>query len=224
MANNAKLERISVALARKLNDAATSAGVVITTGDQDGVILSANQRMDYINRAMFKLVGDVWEMANQRDWKNAKQIFAGVFPELVVTRNVTTTSAGGPGLASAYYIATPNLDYFQLLEAVVDGMQAEMAPSYLYLKVKSGRTPQIKGSSTIPMVVEIDKCISFLPDGVAFQNKTANLTFLRQPLDKTSGNFLAMNSSTTEDSPFLDQWNEKITNIAEQLFRIDAKE
>jgi hypothetical protein len=222
MANNIKLEKISISLGQRLNDGFTSAGVAIA-GNTDGIVLTAAQRMDYINKAMFQLVNEVWIKANERDWKNAKQIFAGVFPELVVTRSVTT-GAGGSATASAYAIITPNLDYFQLLEATVAGIQAEFMPSHLYLTVKSGRTLQVKGTSTIPMVVEIGGTIYFLPDDAAFQTKTAILTFLRQPLDKTTGNFLAMSDASTEDSPFLNSWNSKIAEISEQLFRIDAKE
>lgn len=222
MANNTKLALISVSLAQKLNDAFDKTTGAAIAGDGDGNVLSAVQRMAYINRAMHKLVGNVWDMANQKDYKNAKQIFAGIFPELVVARTVTTTSA------SLYVIATPNLDYFQLLEATVDSMQAELMPSHLYLTVKSGRTIQIKGSATIPMVVEIGGSIYFLPDNAAFQSKSAVLTFLRTPLNNgttgTAGIFLTMNNSTSEDSPFLNSWNDKIVEIAEQLFRADAKE
>ena len=224
MANNTKLERISVSLAKRLNDAFTSAGVAITTGDQDGIVLSALQRMEFINKAMFKLFNDVWAMANEKDPKNAKQIFSGIFPELVVTRSSISTTP-----ASLYVIATPNLDYFQLLEATIESLQAELMPSYLYLTVKSGRTIQARGSATIPVVVENSGTIYFLPDNAAFQSKaTVVLTFIRQPLDKTQGCFLSMTAGTTggntEDSPFGNQWNDKIVNFAEQLFRQDAKE
>lgn len=215
--NNPKLEKISLELGARINDAFTSAGAAIA-GNTDGIVLTAAQRMAYINKAMFKLVNDVWQKANESDYKHAKEIFAAMFPELIVYREVSTTAA------SKYVIATPNLDYFQLMEAVVNSIQAECMPSHLYQTVKSGRTPQIRGSSTIPMVVEIEKTITFLPDNAAFQTKTATLTFLRQPLDKTTGSFLSMDATATEDSPFLDQWNTKIAEIAEQLYRYDAKE
>ncbi len=217
MASNVRLEKISIELAKRINDAFTSAGADVA-GNTDGIVLTAAQRMSYINKAMFKLVNDVWQKANERDYKHAKEIFAAFFPELVVYREVTTTSA------SKYVIATPNLDYFQLMEAVVNSIQAEFMPSHLYQTVKSGRTPQIRGSSSIPMVVEIEKTIYFLPDNAAFQTKTATLTFIRQPLDKTSGSFLSMDSAVTEDSPFLDQWNTQFAEISEQLYRYDAKE
>ncbi len=215
--NNPRLEKISIELAKRINDAFTSAGADVA-GNTDGIVLTAVQRMSYINKAMFKLVNDVWQKANERDYKHAKEIFAALFPELIVYREVSTTAT------SKYVIATPNLDYFQLMEAVVNSIQAEFMPSHLYQTVKSGRTPQIRGSSSIPMVVEIEKTIYFLPDNAAFQSKTATLTFLRQPLDKTTGNFLSMDSATTEDSPFLDQWNTVLASLAEQLYRYDAKE
>lgn len=217
MANNPRIEKISIEFGQRINDGFTSAGVVIA-GNTDGIILTAAQRMNYINKAMFKLVNEVWIKANERDWKNAKQIFAGLFPELVVTRPVTTTAD------STYVIAAPNLDYFLLLEATVDGIQAEYMPSSLYLTVKNGRTIQAKGTTAIPMVVEIGRTIYFLPNNAAFQTKSTQLTFLRQPLDKTTGNFLSVSDASTEDSPFYDTWNSQIASVAEQLFRIDAKE
>ncbi|MHB8842356.1 MAG: hypothetical protein ACYC56_11335 [Candidatus Aquicultor sp.] len=214
--NNPKLEKISIDLAGRMNDKYTSADVLVA-GDTDGTIYTAADRLRYINRAMFKLFNDVWQKTSGN-----KQMFAGVFPELVQMRTITTSSA------SAYPIATPNLDYFQLLEAVVDGKQAEIMPSHLYLTVKSGRTLQVKGSTSIPVVTEINGTIYFLPNDAAFQAKSADITFIRQPLDKTQGIYLSMTNGSsggnTEDSPFLDQWNSKIAEIAEQLCRYDAKE
>ncbi len=217
MANNIKLERISVEFAKRINDAFTSAGVAITTGDQDGVVLAASARMAYINKAMLKLFNDVW-MSVQGD----RQKFAQIFPELISARTVTTTSG------SAYIIATPNLDFFQMIEATVAGIQASVLPSYFYQTVKSGKTPQFKGDASNPMAVEINGTIYFLPDVSAFQTKSAVITILRLPINGgttgTGGIFLTMDASTSEDSPFLNTWNTKIVDIAEQLFRQDAKE
>lgn len=229
MANNTKLERISIELARRLNDAYTAEGTEITTGDMNGKVVSAAARMAYINKAMFKLFNDVWMLANNTDPKNAKQIFAGIFPELVVTRTGTTDPN------SVFAIATPNADYFQLLEATINSsgttvVQAELIPSHLYLTAKSGRTIQAKGTALIPVVVEIGGSIYFLPAGTELASRAIVLTFIKQPLQpettgsKVAGTFLTMDASTSDDSPFGNQWNSKLAEIAEQLFRIDAKE
>lgn len=233
MANNPRLSKISVELAMRMNDAKTLADAAITTGDQDGTVYTAAARMMAINKAMFKLVDDVWMMANQQDYKNAKIIFAGVFPELVVKRDVATGVSTGQPNASEYSIITPNLDYFQLLEAAVNNgsnvVQAELLPSYLYQTIKWGRTIQIKGTLSIPTASEIGGVIYlFESGGTGFPNRVLYLTFLRQPLDKTQGCFLSMTNGSsggnTEDSPFLDQHNSKIAELAENILRYEGKE
>ncbi len=211
MANNIKLERISIELAKRLNDAFTSADIAVA-GDTDGKVISAAQRMVYINKAMLKMFNDFWIQV-----KGEKRVFAQIFPELVVTRNVMTTNE------STYVITNPNFDYFQLIEAMVDGKLASVMPSSYYLTVKSNKIPQISDSSVNPVCIETGRTIHFLPDAAAYQIKSAYLTFIRLPIIGTTGGFLLMDSST-EDSPFLDIWNTQIAAIAEQLFRIDAKE
>lgn len=218
MANNAKLEKISVELAKRLNDAFDANGSEITAGDVSGKVVTASTRMAYINKAMFKLFNDVWVGV-----KGDKRKFAEILPELIVNREVTV-GAGGSPTPSAYVIANPNFDFFQLIEASIISIQAAVLPSSYYQSVKYGKIVQMQGDATNPVCIEVAKTIYFLPDGTAFQGKGASLTFIRMPINGVNGYFLAMDSSSTEDSPFLDHWNSRIAELAEELFRIDAKE
>lgn len=216
MANNVKLNRISQEFGQRINDGFNSTGVPIA-GDTDGIILTASQRMNYINKAMLKLFNDFWVQV-----QGEKKIFAQIFPELVQVRTVLTSST------SSYIVSTPNLDYFQLIEATINGTQAAVLPSHLYQTVKSGNTPQIKGDTNNPVCIEIGRTIYFLPDGSAFRGQQAIFTILRLPINGgaigAGGSFLAMDAAISEDSPFYDQWNTTIAEYAEKLFRIDAKE
>ena len=224
MANNVKLARISVELAQRINDGFTSAGVAVA-GDTDGKVLTALQRMNFINKAMFKLFNDAWLSV-----KGDKKAFAQLFPELVVYASLGTTDDG------IIEVASPIEDYFQLMAAAikVDSLvftQAAVLPSSSFQDVRDGSVLQARGSIYYPICIEIGRVIYFLPaDTDEFTQRDVGITYLKIPVQpettgsKVAGSFLTMSDATSDDSPFSNHWNSKIAEIAEQLFRTDAKE
>jgi len=211
MANQPKLERISIELSRRIKDP-------VNNGNADGDRISSIDRMMYINKALLKIVDDVWMSV-----KGDKKAFCNLFPELVVPRDITTLTSPATG---TYKIVTPNLDFFQLMEATINNgssvVSADVRPSYYYQNVLNGRIPQLKGNANSPIVVEIQGTITFAPVA-SFSGKAAHLTIIRLPINGYDGSFLQMvQSGTLEDSPFNDARNSTIAARAEQFYREEA--
>jgi len=165
-----KFDRISIELSQRINDAVASAAT-------DGTV-SANARTAYINKAMFKLINDMWLAV-----KGDKKLFAQIFPELVVTRDISFSTA-------TYTIASPNLDFYALLECLFTSanLLSVVRNSHEYLLIKSGKIEQLTPSATKPYVVEASRTIYALPT-TTFASAAATISFIKQPLITTSGAF-----------------------------------
>lgn len=210
------INTISLNFAQRINDSRTSAGVEFTAGTENGVVLTALQRMTYINEAMLELIRNSWEELSRVTGReeHLKEKFCELFPELVDNR--TITFAGG-----AYTIANPNLDFFELLGARItpDNICAVVGSKHLFQIYKTGKIPQKAGSATEPLVVEISKQLIVFPS--AFNASAAEITILKLPVNPTDGSYLTQGGSY--DSPFYQIWNTKIAQIAEQLYLSDIK-
>ena len=208
MSLNPKLNLISIEFSRRINDA-------VSAGDAPGQILTAVDRMAYINKAMLKMVDDVWNAV-----KGDKKLFIALLPELSRSRAITTAAGG------TYTIATPNLDYFQLIEASInngtDVVQGAIIPSAYSQTVLNGQIPQLLGDANNPMVIEIGGLITFAPIA-SFGSKAATLTIIKLPINGFDGSFLQITQGTNlEDSPFYSSRNSKLAEIAQNLYNIDA--
>jgi hypothetical protein len=203
---------LSLWFARKINDSLTSANVEFTAGTEDGKVLSALQRMSYINEALFTLCGTWWKML-----QGDKRAYAKVFPELVRTASVSMDAN------SKYTLANPNLDYDNLLEGTItDGSTiyyAEIASKEHYQALTYGAL-QTRATATQPKMIEMNGIIYALP-AATFLSKAATLTILTQPLNPTDGSYLTQGG--TYDSPFRDKWNDEIIKICVDLFKIDQQ-
>ena len=213
MALQKNLALMSVELAQRINDA-------VSVGDANGTILTSDARMSYINKAMLKMVDDVWNAV-----KGDKKLFIALLPELSRQRIVTLGSIYSSSKA-AYQIATPNLDFFQLIEASVDNgtsvVQGAIIPSAYSQTVLNGKIPQMLGDLNNPMVVEIGGTITFAPIG-SFMGCSATLTIIKLPINGYDGSFLQITQGANlEDSPFYPTRNSKIIDYAQQLYNIDA--
>ena len=203
-----RIDDISLQFARKIYDAYTSAGVAFTAGTEAGIKLSAAERMAYINQALFVLFNTYWE-----GLQGDKETFAKMFPELVVQRSFTTDGY------SKYVIANPNLDYFELLEAVSETKYLEVIPKHLKLAATYGSVT-FQASSSIPKIIEAEGTIYILPDVSAFQSAVTIIRMIKQPVNPTNGALLTQGGSY--DSPYNIQWNVKLAEIAKELYFKDA--
>jgi len=207
-----KINNISLLFARGINDSRTSAGVEFTAGTEAGKVLSAAQRMYFINQAFFYFTGIMWKML-----KGDKHEYAKMFPELVRTASINTDAS------AKYPIANPNLDYDELLElTITDGSTvhyAEIAPKDSYQALTYGPL-QARGAANQPRTTEIAKVIYVTPAGT-FASKAATLTIITQPLNPTDGS--ALTQGGDYDSPFKDKWTMDIVKLAIEIYEMDLQ-
>ena len=204
-----KLDNIIREFAQRIQDPVTFNGSFNVVPGK--VITTAASLEAYITESMFILINQVWLQCAQAPKPLEK--FAEIFPELVVSRNVTL-------VASKYTIGSDahNYDFMYLLSAVVDNKLAAVKPSYLYTTAVLGH-PQIRGDAEHPIVIEKERSINVFP-AATFSSSTVTLLFIKQPLVETSGLYLTQNGGAGSESPFYDQWNSKIAEIAMQQFLI----
>jgi hypothetical protein len=212
-----KIDRLVTSFCKRINDPATFQTSVL----QDGDILTANEVMEYINKAMFELFRKYWELV-----KGDKQKFIQIFPELVKTRYVDFTFDTSEALhRTIYTIANPNLDYYCLVDASHQATKyIQVLPENLYNTVLTGKVPQYIPTETKPVIIAINKILNVFPRTI---NESGGLTavllnIVVQPLNPTDGSFLTQNGSY--DSPYYDTWNDEIVNIAVEMFLQDTQE
>jgi len=189
---------MSLSLAQRIADA-------VATTTTDGSILTALARISYLNRAMFKIINDIWQQLS-----GDKDKFAAMFPELVSTPQVLALSSG------VYTIASPLLDFFVLHQAYTATTVIRVYPPKYYENLMIGNLPQISADANNPAVVQLGTSLNFFPTATV-----PSIIYLRQPLDPTTGAYLSQNGNY--DSPFLEHWNDFIVSTAQQLFELDAQ-
>ncbi len=198
-----KFDRISVETSRRIGDVVASAATA-------GKTMTANERTAYVNKALLKLFNREWKKV---DGNNT--VFIEIFPELMRDDTITTT-AGGEYTPSA---GNNDAYFFKIIDGGKSSVYIKALDKILYRTVKLGISDLYTPSSTNLFVFEIEGVLKFLPSA-SFISQSVDISFIRQPI-QSDGNFIVR--STGEDSPFYDQWNSEIAEIAEQLIRTDRQ-
>ena len=172
--------------------------------------LTAEQITSYVNSALFNLFNAIWEQA-----AGDMEVFAKVLPEMVVQRTVTLTEQADFAI---YNIATPNLDFVELLEASGDNNYGVVGKKHLFQAIKTGQVLQYTGTTAKPIFINNEDSIYCFPNKVA----SGDLTIVKQPLDPTTGNLIVQNNSTA-DSPYRSHWESKLAELAYQEYLTDSQ-
>lgn len=168
----------------------------------DSYALLAAQISDYVNRAMMKLFNDEWARLG-----GDTKAFTKVFPELQDISGAVSLDAGN------YTIANPYLNFKKLIGCTKqDGNYIEIWPDYIYAYAKAGKY-QYVATTDNPSIIQINNLLAIFPQSSSF---SIIFQYIKLPLDKTTGNPLTQNGSN--DSPFSYEWNERIAQIAYELY------
>jgi hypothetical protein len=194
-----KFDRMSVEFSKRINDPVAAEGT-------DGKFVTSAVRELFLNQALQALFGMYWEKTG-----GDPTSFHSLFPELVVPRTVTLSS-------SKYTIATPNLDFKKLVEAVPASKYATILPATKKSSAEIGYPSYNAGSANNPVAVESGGIIYVYP-AASFVSSSTVLTIIVQPLDPTTGGYLTGGGSY--DSPFAPNWEEEIIQTATRIFDKD---
>lgn len=202
-----KFDNILQEFSRRIGDRLDSAFTPGTMAFPAGTILAAVDAIAYVNKALHAYHGAIWESV-----EGNLQDFVRFFPEMV-TPPVTV-----PFTAGLYTVATPNLNYFMLFGAyksstTIIKIEDTNALPLLFIN----KYPLHPPSADKPIIVPARDKMYIFPNS----ETSANLLFVIQPLDPTTGKFLIQNGSY--DSPFYDSRNHAIATMAEQLYWNEKK-
>lgn len=195
-------DRICVELSRRIGDPVTTASSTASK------VLTAAERDAYVNKAMHKLVGDIWLGLGGDEKK-----FIEIFPELYDEISGNTAANGTFDTTSSYG------DFFKLIDGYKGSTYIKTIPKYLANIVKLGINAMYVPSATNYFMYEKESVIYFLP-ATEFNVQAVNISYVKKPT-KSDGSFYS--NGDTSDIPFYPHWNSKIAEIAEELVRIDRQ-
>lgn len=196
-----KFDRILQEFSRRIGDKLVSAFNPGGGAYPEGTILTAAMAIAYVNRGMLTYMNDAL-FAVQGD----KKQFLELMPELI---SPLTTVAFTTGV---HAIANPNLHYFDFVGGVAGTAQITRQSPVLLDLFLAGNYPLHPPSTEKPFVISVKNKLYIFPTSIT----TANILFITQPIDGTTGNFITQNGSI--DSPFYEPRNSAIADKAEQLY------
>jgi hypothetical protein len=204
-----RFDLISITFAKKIGDGYDNTGALITNAATDGLVLTAAVRNGIVAQALLNFFNTYWEKFNTviKDSIKAKELFIALFPELGVSATIGAMSG------STYPIASPYLNYFTIIEAIVGGCLATVQPQNLFYTVQYGN-PQFKGDTTHPVIIEIGRTIYTFPS--SFSGTVLAFNYIQQPVDPTTGLLLSQGGSY--DSPFTYTWTDPLVQACEKLY------
>ena len=199
-----KFDLISVQTSQLIGDPVSAASSA-------GAILTANERTALVNRAMFKLFDEGWGIS-----KGDIAEFLDLFPELLTSQAVTTDANGEYTINS-----TVMRDLFVVVSGLLSTTYIKTLPRHYFTIVKASKFDDFTPDSSNPVVFEISGKLSFFPSA-SFNAQSVTVYYIKVPLNPTDGSFLTQGG--TYDSPFSDQWDSKIAEIALDIYRSEAQE
>lgn len=205
-----KFDKISIEISNRVGDP-------VAAGGTNGKWLTAVARNAYVNKALFAYFNEKWNYAQTLYEKvnpniSVIQHFANILPELISSPTDITLTSGN------YTIASPNFHFFKLMSAYTGSYFIRVLDESQYAVIKTNQSSLITPTAKNPVAIEFNNTIYFFPESSTF---TPTILFVTQPLDPTTGGFLTQGGSY--DSPFNNQHNSKIAEIAEKLIRISTQ-
>jgi hypothetical protein len=196
-----RFNRIALSFMAHINDVTTeSVGVV-----QGGSIVTTTARIEsYVNRALVKLTNQLWEACGYDAEK-----FLQVCPELATLGSLVKSTGD---------LTVPG-DYFELVTASMPTLNGSSVNRYVrtpprdkYHITKTGTNSKYVASSESPIIYEFNGTLYLFP---TITDATIEILYIKMPV-KSDGT--ALTSGGAVDSPFTDQWDEAIAEIAYGIY------
>ena len=223
-----KFDRILQEFSRRIGDRLNAVFVPGAGAYPNGSELDSVDSIAYINKALNKLMEDVFEVV-----KGDIKAFAQALPELIsIPAEVTFVPDSIPtppsvplgpapllpsttltGLYSQYDIATPHKDFFKLFGAYVDSDTIiRIYPEDQFINLVTKNYPDDPPTEDDPCLVALNESLYLFPS----TETLANIIYIKKPLLPTTGDFIAQNGEI--DSPYHDHRNSRIAELAEKLY------
>lgn len=173
----------------------------------DGFNVTALTIVDYINRAMKDLFNLKWT-AVEGDINK----FINILPELVETSEEESPD---------YAIDAPYKNFHRLFGAITadSGVYIKVRPETEYNLFKAGKYKRYQPTAEDPVIICIKDHLYVFPETIA---EGILFTYIKKPVDPETG--LAFVQNGDFDSPFSEDWNKEIVDIAYNLFLAETKQ
>jgi len=180
-------------------------------------ILTVSESCGYVNKAMFSFFETNWDSVG-----GDKQKFIEIFPELlVVTSSITTSTTTYSATTIQQYTASnPNLDIYRHYGVTTGSQYIRIWPKQYVDVAITQKNTHFNVVPPDKAAVEIGTRLLFFPTG-STEMPGMGLTYIRQPLDNTTGALLQQNGNV--DSPFDTRWTTKLAEIAASIYTQDAQ-
>ena len=174
----------------------------------DGYVLTAEQTEDYVNRAMLKLFNMIWNNTGGKI-----DLFIRILPEMVKFSDELQLTNGN------YTIKNPYLNFKQIIGAVksTDNSFIKVWFTSKYTIALSGNYAQYTATESKPAIIQVNDLLAVFPQDSSFKIK---IHYVAVPVNPNTG--LQLKQNGDYDSPFKDDWNTRIADIAEELYLKDS--
>jgi hypothetical protein len=202
-----KFDRIAISFVKKIP---TAFKTVFTPGIDmpDANLFTKEIIADYINRAMMKLFNQYWQQT-----AGNFQAFLAVFPELVKFSGELEGSEGFAG--TVYQVAAPYFDFCRIVGAIGPNNQfIKVWDETKFTLAISGQYTEYTATTSNPAIIQIHGMLFVFPQ--TLNDFNFKIQYIKYPIDPATGGPLVQNGN--EDSPFGDQWNDIIAELAYALY------
>jgi len=208
-----RFDKICIGFAQKIP---TAFKTTFTPGNAmpDTYLLTKEIIADFVNAALLKLFNQTWQAV-----KGDTKAFIQIFPELSrLSDTVVATLTNG----TLYYnVIAPYMDFNKLIGAVTsDNKFIKIWDETKFTIALSGIYDQYTTTSNKPAIIGLNRALYLFPQNIVAPG--FKFQYIALPLDPTTGDDLIQNGSY--DSPFTDQWNAQIADMAYDLYLEESQE
>lgn len=203
-----KLDTIAVNFLHRIPDEFTTAFTPGSGVMPEPNILTKDQVIDYVNRALNQLFNMYWTNLGYN-----VEMMIRIFPELYRQTSDINFTNGEYNLTNNY------LDIQELIGGIHNNKFIKAKPSHKYLLYLTQEYDEFIPTDNNKVVIKIENKLVLFPN---VTTTAVKISYLKKPISTTNGGYLAQNGN--EDSPFDWHWNEQIADIAYSLFLKETNE
>lgn len=213
-----KIDNIAIEFLKKIPDVFQTA---FTAGTEmpDAEVLSKNEIMDYVNRALHKYFNDVWSGVAKTvpSMQKQKERFIQILPELTGIMNATTLPTG--------------IENYRDFYDVINGFLGNSEKTFIRVwtsdklgVISSTKLKKYTPTEKSPVIIKVQNLEQIILDisPITLYGQPATFIYIKFPIDRTNGGFLVQNGDY--DSPFHETRHPDIVQIAFDLYLQDTQQ
>lgn len=217
-----KIDYLAISFLKRIPDTFKSTFTPGSGAMPDGYVLTADQIMTFLNQAMLQLFNMKWSESmalSGGSEETAIKVFSRFLPGLVKFSATLDTDPDFQGVV--YDIKTPHFDIFKIIGAIgKDNQYIKIWDPSKFSLVASEEYEEYTATEENPAAIQMDRRIFIFPSDLT--NFEFKLQYIKLPINPETGDYFVQNGDY--DSPFSEQWNEVLIQMAYDIYLSEAKE